>query len=214
MTSLLHQLNSDLSDIVVEARRSLVQVMDGQGGAGAGTIWHSDGLIVTNAHVIARGGAIRVGLSDGRVLPATVLARDDQHDIAALAIDAEDLPMIQIGDSRTLHAGEWVMALGHPWGVLGAVTGGVVIGSGSELIELQAMTGRAWIAVSLHVRPGHSGGPLIDVEGRIVGINTLMTGPDVGAAVPVEAVKQFLKRTVGAYTPKRYITPSPTPEFV
>src|ERR1700712_204686 len=74
MSALLKQLNDDLSDVVVVVRRSLVQVLDGHGGAGAGTIWHSDGLIVTNAHVIAQGGGIRVTLPDGRTFPATVLA--------------------------------------------------------------------------------------------------------------------------------------------
>jgi serine protease Do len=218
MSSLLQQLNTDLSDVVSEARRSLVQVMDGRGGAGAGTIWHSDGLIVTNAHVIARGGGIRVGLSDGRVFPATVLARDTEHDIAALSIQANDLPTVQIGDSRELHAGQWVMALGHPWGIADAVTGGVVIGAGDDLIELQAATGREWVAVSLHLRPGHSGGPLVDTHGRLIGINTLMTGPDVGAAVPVEAIKRFLKRALGSVTPvPRAASISPeesAPEYV
>lgn len=214
MTSLLQQLNSDLSDITEDARRSLVQVLVGRGGAGAGTIWHSDGLIVTNAHVVARGGAVRVGLSDGRVFPATVLARDTDHDLAALAVEANDLPTAQIGESRSVRAGQWVMALGHPWGIVDAVTGGVVIGAGPDLIELRAMTGRDWVAVSLHLRPGHSGGPLIDVEGRIIGINTLMTGPEVGAAVPVDTVKHFLKRAIGSMTPAPHPNAAPTPDYV
>ena len=208
MSALLKQLNDDLSDVVQDVRRSLVQVMDGNGGAGAGTIWHSDGLIVTNAHVIARGGGIRVALPDGRVFPATVLARDNDQDLAALSIDAHDLPTIQPGDSRQVNAGQWVMALGHPWGITDAVTGGIVIGSGHDLIELQSATGREWVAVSLHLRPGHSGGPLVDTSGRLIGINTLMTGPDVGAAVPVNTVKQFLQRTLGGFAPK----PAPQPE--
>ena len=203
MSALLEQLNEDLSDVVAQVRRSLVKVMDGHGGAGAGTIWHEDGLIVTNAHVIARGGGIRVGLPDGRVFPASVLARDDGHDLAALAIDATGLPTIQPGDSRQVHAGQWVMALGHPWGIPDAVTGGIVIGSGRDLIELHGSTGRDWLAVSLHLRPGHSGGPLVDVAGRLIGINTLMTGPDVGAAVPVNVVKQFLHDALGSASPSR-----------
>jgi serine protease Do len=215
MSTLLKQLNEDLSGIVTGVRRSLVRVMDGRGGAGAGTIWHSDGLIVTNAHVVARGGDIRVGLPDGREFPAQVLARDTDHDLAALAIEATDLPTIEPGDSRSVHAGQWVMALGHPWGVTDAVTGGVVIGTGKDLIELEQATGREWVAVSLHLRPGNSGGPLVDTAGRLVGINTLMTGPDVGVAVPVDVVKQFLKNALGNRVPS---TPAPerapTEEFV
>jgi S1-C subfamily serine protease len=78
---------------------------------------------------------------------------------------------------------------------LGAVTGGVVIGMGGQLPELP-QTGRDWLAVNLHMRPGHSGGPLVDVRGRLVGVNTMITGPDVGFAVPVHVVKAFLKEAL------------------
>jgi serine protease Do len=212
MGSLLEQLNNDMADVVAGVRRSLVQVMDGRGGAGAGTIWHSDGLIVTNAHVVAR-GVRQVVLSDGRTLPARVLARDESHDLAALTVEASDLPTIQPGESRALQAGQWVMALGHPWGITDAVTGGVVIGKGADLLELSG-TGREWVAVSLHLRPGHSGGPLFDTEGRLVGVNTLMTGPDVGVAVPVDVVKAFLKRALGGAPAPAAPRGSVSPQFV
>lgn len=197
MSTLLQQLNAEMAGVIARVRRSLVVVSDRRGGAGAGTIWHADGLIITNAHVIARGGPLDVSLADGRELTARVLARDVENDLAALAIDATDLPVIEPGDSRAVQPGQWAMALGHPWGVRDAVTSGVVIGAGDDLIELQGTTGRNWLAVSLHLRPGHSGGPLFDVAGRLIGVNTLMTGPDVGAAVPVDVVKHFLKRALG-----------------
>lgn len=201
MSSLLQQLNADMADVVGQVRRSLVQVSDGRGGAGAGTIWQRDGLIVTNAHVIARGGTLNVSLGDGRFFPARVLAQDRYNDLAALAIEAHDLPVITPGDSRDVHPGQWAMALGHPWGIRDAVTSGVVIGAGEDLVELQGATGRDWLAVSLHLRPGHSGGPLFDVAGRLIGVNTLMTGPDVGVAVPVDTVKRFLKAALGSVVP-------------
>jgi S1-C subfamily serine protease len=197
MSTLLQQLNAEMAGVIARVRQSLVVVSDRRGGAGAGTIWHADGLIVTNAHVIARGGPLDVSLGDGREFTARVLARDVENDLAALAIDATDLPVIEPGDSRAVQPGQWAMALGHPWGVRDAVTSGVVIGAGDDLIELQGTTGRNWLAVSLHLRPGHSGGPLFDVAGRLIGVNTLMTGPDVGAAVPVDVVKHFLKRALG-----------------
>ena len=200
MCSLLQQLNEELAGVVGRVRRSLVQVSDRRGGAGAGAIWHGDGLIVTNAHVVARGGPLDISLADGRQFPARLLALDVENDLAALAIQVSGLPTIEPGDSRSVQPGQWAMALGHPWGVRDAVTGGVVIGSGDDLIELQGMTGREWLAVSLHLRPGHSGGPLFDVAGRLIGVNTLMTGPDVGAAVPVDVVKRFLKRALGSVT--------------
>lgn len=219
MSTLLQQLNDDLSGVVSRVRRSVVQVSDQRGGAGAGTIWHPDGLIVTNAHVIAAGGPLRVTLSDGRVFSAKVLARDVNRDLAALAIEASDLPVIEPGDSRRVHAGQWVLAVGHPWGVREAVTGGIVIGAGRDLIELASATGRDWLAVALHLRPGHSGGPLVDVHGRLIGVNTLMIGPDVGVAVPVNAVKQFLRQGLGsehpAPSPEASATsPEPATDFV
>jgi S1-C subfamily serine protease len=79
--------------------------------------------------------------------------------------------------------------------VTGAATGGVVIGVGAEWPEMPR-SGREWVVVSLHLRPGHSGGPLVDTQGHLVGINTLMTGPDVGVAVPVHVVKAFLRQTL------------------
>ncbi len=89
------------------------------------------------------------------------------------------------------------MALGHPWGVANAATAGVVIGIGTDFPEMRR-SGREWIAVSLTLRPGHSGGPLVDVQGRLVGINTIMTGPEVGMAVPVHVAKFFLKQRLGS----------------
>lgn len=198
MSNILQQLNDALADTVDQVHHSLVQISNGR-GAGAGTIWHNEGLIITNAHVIHGHQQLNVTLPDARTLPAQVIAYDESLDLAALAVEAHDLPTIQIGDSRSLKPGQWVMAVGHPWGVQGAVTSGVVIGVGAHLPEMSQMQpGREWIALSLHMRPGHSGGPLVDSAGRLVGINTMITGPDVGFAIPVQTVKTFLKDTIGA----------------
>jgi serine protease Do len=201
MTNILQQLNDELASVVDRTRGALVQISNGSGGNGAGTIWHPAGLIVTNAHVVAQftrygatvSRALNVTLPDGRTLPASVLAADPERDLAALSVLADDLPTIELGNSRRLHPGQWVLAVGHPWGVEGAVTGGIVIGVGAALPELP-QSGKEWIAVSLHMRPGHSGGPLVDVDGRLVGINTMIAGPDVGFAIPLHEVTAFLKR--------------------
>jgi serine protease Do len=189
-------LNAELAGIVEGARQSLVQIHNGQRGAGAGTIWHPEGLILTNAHVVGR-RSLHVALPDGRRLIARVAAHDATRDIAALSVEATDLPTIELGDSQNLRPGQWVLALGHPWGVAGAVTAGVVAGVGKQLPEMPR-SDREWIAVSLHLRPGHSGGPLVDDRGRLVGMNTMMAGPDVGLAVPVHVVKRFLQQAVGS----------------
>ena len=194
--TLLQQLNQELDRVVAAGRRSLVEVRtDGRGG-GAGAIWHPDGLIVTNAHVATR-PYVQVVLPDGSVRPGRVLARDPGLDVAALVVDAADLTAIELGDSQRLQPGQWVLALGHPWGVAGAAAAGVVIGAGRDLPELPA-SDREWVAVSLPLRPGNSGGPLLDAAGRLVGINTMMAGPQVGMAVPVHVAKAFLRRELGA----------------
>ena len=192
MSDILHQLNTEMGLVVEEARRGLVQVKGSREGSGAGTIWHADGLVITNAHVV-RSQSPRVVLPDGTELPARLLASDTDRDVAALLVEASGLPTIQLGDSRSLRPGQWVLSLGHPWGVAGAATSGVVIGSGADLPELPR-PGQEWVAVSLHLRPGHSGGPLVDHQGRLVGINTMMLGLEVGLAVPVHAVREFLRR--------------------
>jgi serine protease Do len=201
MDTFIQQLNNSMAGLVDRTRRSLVQITNGQGGSGAGTIWHPDGLIITNAHVIAGHGDLLVTLYDGDRYPAQVLAEDPTHDLAALSIVAADLPTIEPGDSQQLHAGQWVLALGHPFGVLNAATGGVVIGMGQQLGDIQFRNGADWLAVNLKLRPGHSGGPLVDAQGRLIGVNTIMNGPEVGVAIPVHVVKAFLKTHLG--TPQK-----------
>jgi serine protease Do len=194
--SILQRLNDEMANVAAVVQPGIVRVLTGQNGAGAGTVWHSDGLIITNAHVVGHGGALRVALPDGRTLPAQVIAHSRERDLAALAIEAHGLPTIQPGNSHALQPGDWVMALGHPWGVLNAATSGIVINVGRDLPDMGS-TAHHWVIASLHMRPGHSGGPLVDVEGRLVGVNTMITGPDVGIAVAVDEVKDFLKRSLG-----------------
>ena len=207
MPALLGQLNMEMAEVVKKVRRSLVQVHNGSRGVGSGAIWHPDGLIVTNAHVVSghgqRGGMTRelkVTLPDGNTLPARLLAQDTNNDIAALMVERDGLTPIELGASRGLQPGQWTLALGFPWGVAGAVTGGAIIGSGSDLPETPSPA-REWIEVGLSLRPGHSGGPLVDAQGRLVGINTMMAGPEVGMAVPVHLIKQFLRRELGSAGP-------------
>lgn len=188
------ELNVDAARVIDDVCASLVQVRNGKRGAGAGTIWHERGLVVTNAHVAGR-GPLKVELADGRVFDAELLSTDRERDLASLRIQAEGLPTIQLADSRAVRPGQWVMALGHPWGVKAAATGGVVIGMGRQWPEMPPAR-QDWLVVSLHMRPGHSGGPLVDSRGRLLGINTMINGPDVGFAIPSHIVVEFLKRTL------------------
>jgi serine protease Do len=195
MSNLLVRLNNELSKVVERVRPTLVEISNSDGGVGAGTIWHPDGLIVTNAHVVGR-RRLRVKLPDGRVFPARLLAHDAAIDLAALKVDAENLPVIELGRSKRLQPGQWVLAMGHPWGVSGAATAGVVIGLGPHPEGI--LPRRDLIQINLSLRPGHSGGPLVDTHSRLVGINAMMNGPEVGLAVPVHEAKRFLRQALGS----------------
>ena len=197
MRTALQELSDGLAVVSDRVLQSLVQIRNRRRGMGAGVIWQPDGLIITNAHVVDgpphQSPGLTVQLPDGRTLPARVVAVDRDHDLAALRVAASDLTPVVPGDSQQLASGDLVLALGYPGGVTGGATAGVVIGMGAQLPELAASR-REWIAASLHLRPGHSGGPMVDSQGRLVGINTMMNGPDVGVAIPLHVVQQFLQQ--------------------
>jgi serine protease Do len=191
MSRVLQQLSDAMADIVAHGRLSLVQLHNGRRGMGAGTVWHPDGLIVTNAHVV-RHGTIQATLADRRTVPAQLIATDADYDLAIQSVAAPGLTAITPAEPCVLQPGHWVLALGHPWGVAGAVTAGVVIGVGAS--PEAPHNQEEWIHASLHLRPGHSGGPLVDVYGHVIGINTMMAGPDVGLAIPVSVVQGFVRQ--------------------
>ncbi len=193
--SVLMELNREMAVLVDRVKRSLVEVRDGRGGGAAGTVWHARGLIVTNAHIIGRGRA-SVTLPDGTTSGTTLLAIDRERDLAALSVDAEGLVPITLGDSKALQPGQFVLALGHPWGVKGVATAGVVMAAAPEYLRISYA--QDLVAVNVPLRPGNSGGPLVDVEGRLVGINTMMTGEDTGLAIPVHVARAFLREALGS----------------
>lgn len=187
MNDLVEQLNRELADVVEQVKRSLVQISNNRQGMGAGVIISDDGLILTNAHVI-RERSLQVELPEHQRLPASVLVHDRERDLALLKVASENLSAIPLGDETQPHAGQLVLALGHPWGIPGVVTSGIVIGGGASLPGM----GQEWLAVNLRVRPGNSGGPLVDSHGRLLGMNTVMAGSEVGLAIPVGIIRRFL----------------------
>lgn len=187
------RLNGELAEIVRKSRLSLAHIRTSRHAAGSATIVGEDGLLITNAHVVNQREA-EVTFADGRTASATLLGHDEDVDLAVFKVEDGSLPAIRLGDSTALRAGELVVALGDPWGIPGAATAGIVIGVGAEWPEMPA-SGREWVIANLHLRPGNSGGPLINMRGELVGINTMMTGPDVGVAVPAHVIEAFLRRT-------------------
>ncbi len=174
------RLAEELAAVAERLCRSTVQVRGRGPGGGSGVIWRPSGLIITNAHVV-RGPRATVELSDGRVFQATLTARDTHRDLAAVAVESADLPAAPIGDSHTLRVGQLVLALGHPFGVIGALTAGII----------HSVESQRWIWADVRLAPGNSGGPLADVQGRIIGINSMI---DRGLALAVRSntVERFL----------------------
>jgi serine protease Do len=162
-------------------------------------IWSSDGLIVTNAHVVHESTA-KVSLWDGSAHEAKLLNRDARRDLASLKIEADGLPAVEAGDSGALRVGELVMAVGNPFGFIGALTTGVVHSTPNR---------KQWVAADVRLAPGNSGGPLADARGRVIGINTMIAG-GLALAVPSNAVGEFLARR-GASGPKLGVTLQPVP---
>lgn len=184
----LERLNDDLAILADQVRRGIVQVRNGRGSGGTGVIARTNGIIVTNAHVV-RSRSPHVILADGRSLPAQILAHDTQRDLAILAVKSDNLPVVPFGDASGLRPGDWVMSVGHPWGIVGAATAGVIVSTpGNRNID-------GWLVAAIHLRPGNSGGPLVNTKGAVVGIGTMVIGTDLAFAVPVEAVRVVLRET-------------------
>ena len=173
-------------EIAESLRRSTVVIYAGPRGNGSGVIWSGDGTIVTNAHV-ARVSTLRVQLWDGREFPAETMSRDTRCDLALLHINAEDLPAARSADSSKIRAGELAIAVGNPMGFVGALTTGVI----HTVAPLHRVGTQSWVHSSVRLAPGHSGGPLADAQGRVIGINTMVAGR-VALAVPSNTVRQFV----------------------
>ncbi len=155
---------------------------------GSGFIVRPDGYIITNNHVIAEAEKLSVRLKDGRSFPAKVVGVDDKTDIAVLRIDARDLPAVQWGDSDALRVGQLVCAIGAPFNQDFSFTAGWVSGKGrTNLLGPSSPTilYEDYIQTDAFINPGNSGGPLFDVEGRIIGMNTLINGIGRGLAFAI-----------------------------
>lgn len=181
-------ISGELAAVADRIRPSVVEVRDGR-GAGSGVIWSPEGLIVTNHHVVP-GKRAQVVLADGRTFEATVARRDADRDLAALRVDATALPAAPAGDSRALRVGQIVIAVGNPHGVPRAVTVGIV--SGAPEGSQGRVRWRNAVAAEVDLRPGNSGGPLLDAAGHVVAINSMVIGPRLALSIPSHSVAHFL----------------------
>ena len=163
---------------------------------GSGFLIDPDGIIVTNAHVVDGANSVQVRLFDGRRFLAKVLGKDNRVDLAVLKIDgASGLPVLPLGDSNRTRVGEFVLALGHPFGLEHSVSFGIVSRHGGSLTV--AAPGFDFIQTDAAINPGNSGGPLVNMAGQVIGVNSMATRTgSIGFAIPSNLVKTLVPQLV------------------
>jgi serine protease DegQ len=170
-----------------------------QSGVGSGFIVTPDGYIVTNNHVAAEADGLKVTLQDGRVFDATVVGTDPQTEVALLKVDATGLPTVTLGDSDKVRVGEWVLAVGSPFGLDHTVTSGIVSAQGRS--EVGIVDYANFIQTDAAINPGNSGGPLINLHGEVIGMNTAILSSSggsngIGFAIPVSTARQVMESLI------------------
>ena len=161
---------------------------------GSGFIVRPDGYIFTNFHVVEAADKIEVKLKDGREFSAKIVGSDEKTDIAVIKIDAKDLPVVQLGDSDAVRVGQFAFAIGAPFKLDYTFTYGVVSGKGrSKLLATSGYSISDYLQTDASINPGNSGGPLCDIDGRVIGMNTLINGINrgLGFAIPINMAKEI-----------------------
>jgi serine protease Do len=175
------------------------------GGIGSGVIIDPAGIILTNNHVVAGGGTVTVRLHDGREFQAEEVKTDPKTDLAVVRIKADNLPAAKLGDSDQTQIGDWVLALGQPFGLEGTVTAGIISAKGRGI----GINDReSYLQTDAAINPGNSGGPLVNLNGEVIGINTAISSSSggnqgIGFAVPVNMAKWVSNQLVSGGTVHR-----------
>ena len=168
-------------------------------GQGSGFIISDDGYIVTNNHVVGDADVITVKVNDGREFTARKIGSDEKSDVAVIKIDGENLPTLPLGDSDALEVGEWVIAIGNPFGLAETLTFGIVSAKGRSTVGINDY--EDFIQTDAAINPGNSGGPLINLEGEAIGINTAIFSSSggsvgIGFAIPINMAKNIKDQLV------------------
>ncbi|HRI61672.1 MAG TPA: trypsin-like peptidase domain-containing protein [Saprospiraceae bacterium] len=177
--------------------RSFDSQQQPRSGTGSGVIYTSDGYIVTNNHVVEFADEFEVTLHDNREFKARLVGRDDNTDMAVIKIDAKDLPAIEIGNSDEVRVGEWALAVGNPFDLTSTVTAGIISAKGRDINIIKGGSAiESFIQTDAAVNPGNSGGALVDVNGRLIGINSAIATPTgvfagYSFAIPVNLVQRI-----------------------
>jgi serine protease Do len=166
-------------------------------GVGTGFVYDAKGLLLTNNHVIEGASEIIVKFSDGRELIARVVGADKPTDVAVIKVDEENLPALALGDSNALQVGDWVVAIGNPFGLEHTVSAGILSAKGRTRDDVQGLDPSGYfnfLQTDASINPGNSGGPLLNLAGQVVGINAAVraNANNIGFAIPMDMVVQLL----------------------
>jgi serine protease Do len=170
-----------------------------QEGTGSGFIIDANGLILTNAHVVEGSERVRVHLLDGRTFEGKVKGSDPVTDIAVIQIEGENLPTVTLGNSDQVRPGDWAIAIGNPLGLDNTVTVGIISAVGRSSGQIGAANKRVtFLQTDAAINPGNSGGPLLDAEGRVIGVNTAIfqRAQGVGFAIPINRAMEIAERLI------------------
>lgn len=170
-------------------------------GTGSGFIINPNGLILTNAHVVAGADRVTVLLKDGRSFNGRVLGADPVTDVAVVRIEASGLPTVQLGDSDRLRPGEWAIAIGNPLGLDNTVTAGIISATGRTSAQVGVPDKRVgFIQTDAAINPGNSGGPLLNQRGEVIGMNTAIIGgaQGLGFAIPINTARRIADQLIAS----------------
>ena len=170
-----------------------------QRGFGSGFVVSSDGLILTNAHVVDGSDQVTVTLKDGRSFEGEVMGTDSLTDVAVIKIEAEELPAVTFADSEELQPGEWAIAIGNPLGLDNTVTTGIVSATGRSSSQVGVSDKRvSFIQTDAAINPGNSGGPLLNAKGEVIGINTaiIQRAQGLGFAIPINTAQNIAEELI------------------
>jgi Do/DeqQ family serine protease len=170
-----------------------------QRGTGSGFIFDAKGRIITNAHVVDGADRVRVTLKDGRSFDGEVLGADPLTDLAVIQINAKNLPVVALGNSDRLEAGEWAIAIGNPLGLDNTVTTGIISGTGRSSAQVGVADRRVdFIQTDAAINPGNSGGPLLNERGQVIGINTaiIQNAQGLGFAIPINQAQKIASELI------------------
>ncbi len=171
-------------------------------GLGSGFIIDPDGLILTNHHVVENAARVDVLIGKDRRLRAQIVGADPPTDLAILRIDARGLPALPLGDSNSLRVGDWVLAIGNPFGLANTVSAGIISAKDRTTEDVPGLDPRgfySFLQTDASINPGNSGGPLLDMGGNVVGVNTAINvqAHKIGYAIPINMVRELLPDLIG-----------------